>query len=358
MKKKRFSNAIYMQRGLWSKICMLLLFSLLAVGISTFLISVFVDAAPPDKAKWRIRILGYPMGQAGYSLSLALSQIINKYSDTLYSDFTSGTSSSANQLYLIKNAEARKNTVIITNQVAVWAAKNAVPPFEERFYDLRCISSVVINPNTFVTLDPNIKQLGDIAGKRVAIGPKGSGIWDMPYLILEHMGLVDKVKLSGMTLAAIKDALLAGTVDVGFLSGTYMGDETVVPIAATEEVMRLRTLYWISVPLDVMKAVEQKYGMFMGGGKWTVPAIGKTPAQTFTAPVSANSWWVHKDFPDEIVTEILSVLYAHIEEMGQYDVSGKAMKRETMGRVPAEEAEFHPAALKFYRTKGLKVGWW
>lgn len=313
--------------------------------------------ASPGPGITEIKILGFPMGYTGYSLTFGLAQIINKYSRRLHMEFEAGSGSSANQLYIINNPKTHQNTVIITNQVAVWSAEKPLPPFQEPYLDFRCITKSVTNPNTFVTLDPQIRTLQDFAGKTVALGPKGSSIWVEPFLILEHLGLTDKVKLSGMAFGAIKDALLSGSISVGFLAFTDMGDNNVIPIPATDELMRTKKTYVISTPPDIVHAVEKKTGAWLGVDKWYLPTTGPTPAQEFWAIVSANGWWCHKDMPDYIVEEILEVLYDHIEEMGTYDASGKAMRRSSMAKVPIPENKFHPAAVKFYKKKGIKIGW-
>ena len=211
-----------------------------------------------------IKVLGLPMGYTGYTLSFGLTSIINKYSKKLHATFESGSGTFANQLYIVRKPEAAQNTIIFTNQVAVWMAEQAWPPLTKPYLDFRCITKSVTNPNTLVTLNPQIKTLEDCVGKRVALGPKASSIWTQPFIIFDYLGLKDKVNLSAMSFGTIKDALLTGSVDVGFLAFTDMGDNKVVPIPATDELVRTKKTYVISTPPDVVHGTEKKTGAWLG----------------------------------------------------------------------------------------------
>ena len=70
----------------------------------------------------------------------------------------------------------------------------------------------------------------------------------------------------------------------------------------------------------------------------------------------SNSWWVYKSMPDDVVTEICSILYAHANEFVTYHASGKGITPKTLAEVAVAEKDFHPAAAAFYKGKGLKVG--
>lgn len=304
-----------------------------------------------------IKIMGLPMGYTGYTLSFGLTNIINKHSKKLHATFEAGSGTFSNQLYIMNKPEAAKNTIIFTNQVAIWMAEKAWPPLTKPYLDLRCITKSVTNPNTFVTLNPKIKTLEDCVGKSVALGPKASSIWVEPFIILEYLGLHDKMKLSAMSFGTIKDALLTGSVDVGFLAFTDMGDNKVIGIPATDELARTKPMYVISTPPDVVHGTEKKTGAWLGVDKWSLPATGPTPAQEFWAIVSTNGWWCHKDMPAAIIEEVLNVLYEHSGEMVNYDASGKAMTRDTMARLPLPEDKFSPTAVKFYKSKGIRIGW-
>ena len=315
-------------------------------------------AAPKSGEKVTdIKILGLPMGYTGYTLSFGLTNLINKHSKKLRATFESGSGTFANQLYIISRPEAAQNTIIFTNQVAIWMAEKAWPPLTKPYLDFRCITKSVTNPNTFVTLNPQIKTLENMAGRKVALGPKASSIWAEPFIVLEYMGLKDKVNLSAMSFGTIKDALLTGSVDVGFQAFTDMGDNKVVGVPAADELMRTKATYVISTPPDVVHGTEKKTGAWLGVDKWSLPAMGPTPAQEFWSIVSANGWWCHKDMPEAIVEEVLTVLYEHIDEMAAFDASGKAMTKATMAKLPLPEDKFFPAAVKFYKKKGIPIGW-
>jgi TRAP-type uncharacterized transport system substrate-binding protein len=70
----------------------------------------------------------------------------------------------------------------------------------------------------------------------------------------------------------------------------------------------------------------------------------------------SNSWWVHESMPDEIVTEICNIIYDHADEFVKYHASGRAITAKTISNVAVDETDFHPAAIAFYKSKGMSVG--
>jgi TRAP transporter TAXI family solute receptor len=340
---------------LLASICLTLMLGLLPF-MSACSPSTTTEATTTGKTE--IKLLGLPLGYTGYTLTFGLSDIINKNSDKLKATFEVSSGTYSSQIYVMKNPAAWKDTFFFSNQATVWMSEIGWEPLEGvTYFDFRCVAKSVTNPNTFVTLDPNIKTLEDLEGKRIGVGPLPSSIYAVPKIILDYLGLTDKVKISNMSFNAIKDALLSGTIDVGWLSWSDMGGGTLMGTTACDELMRTKQTYVIPIPIEVGEAVEEAYGCWLGTDEWNLPATGPTPAQTFTAPVAANSWWVHKDMESWIVEEVLQQLYDHIYEMAFYDVSGEAMKREYMARLPIMEDSFHPGAIKFYGEKGIELGW-
>ena len=63
-----------------------------------------------------------------------------------------------------------------------------------------------------------------------------------------------------------------------------------------------------------------------------------------------------KDLPDDVVYEMLSIMYDHIDEFKNYHAVGKALTRENMGDIAVPVEGIHPAAIKFFKEKGIKYG--
>lgn len=93
-------------------------------------------------------------------------------------------------------------------------ARDGTPPFTRKI-ELRMVSPANAGPMFFVTLaDSPITTVNDFAGKRIALGPKGSGMAQHAEVIFNNLG----ISLAGITPIYVgfpegAEALLAGAVD-------------------------------------------------------------------------------------------------------------------------------------------------
>jgi uncharacterized protein len=96
-------------------------------------------------------------------------------------------------------------------------AKNATPPFKSKIA-LRMVAPANAGPMFFVKLaDSTLRTVADFIGKRVAIGPKGSGMEQHAHTIFGVLGIsFDSFKPMYMGFADGADALVAGEIDAQF----------------------------------------------------------------------------------------------------------------------------------------------
>lgn len=330
--------------------------------ISCLLIVNIPSSLFAEQEKKEIQIYSNPFGNATYVMSFALAEIINKYSNKLHAACMESKGSSANMLFLQQNPEARKNTIIVASPSAVTGAKKGAPPFREPFTGLRAISSIMYNGCFFMTLDPDIKTIEDLAGKRVAVGPKGSTLAYEPEFVLKFgYDIFDKLGRVGyMPPGAVKDALLDGSVQVGIQSSTMWGEgeeKQWAPIPATEELMSSAKCYIVELDPNAVKkaAAESGYPLFTLKAKKL--DFGKSEAAGGNLLVTSNSWWAYESIDASIVREICTIIYDHASEFVKYHATGKGLTSKSMASIyAADENDFHPAAVEFYKEKGMKIG--
>ena len=171
----------------------------------------FSQARPADKTE--IQIYSNPFGNSTYVLSFALAEIVNKNSSKLHMTCLESKGSAVNILYLQKNPEALKNTVILANPFAVTQAERADPPFSKPFKGLRAIALIGNMGGFLTTTNPNIKTVEDMSGKSLGLGPKGITLEYVPRYILQYgYGIFDKLgRVSYSPFDATKDALIDGS---------------------------------------------------------------------------------------------------------------------------------------------------
>lgn len=96
-------------------------------------------------------------------------------------------------------------------------AKDGAPPFTQRIA-LRMVSPANAGPIFFVTLaNSPVKTVRDFTGKRIALGPRGSGVVQHAEVIFKVLGIsFESFTPVYLSFAEGADALIAGEVDVQF----------------------------------------------------------------------------------------------------------------------------------------------
>lgn len=315
----------------------------------------------PSADKIEIQIYSNPFGHSTYVLSFALAEIVNKNSTRVHMTCVESKGSSANILYLQKNPAARKYTMVVANPFAVTQAAKADPPFAKPFTGLKAFSMIANNCAFLLTTNPEIKTIEDLAGKSLGLGPRGITIEYVPRFILQYgYGIFDDLgRVSYSSFDGIKNALIDGTIDAGLQSSAMWGEEeykTWVPIPTTEEVLSTKKCYLVDMKEEAFKRAREKSGYPIYFLKAKPMAFGKSAAFGGNRMWWSNSWWVHESMDDEVVHEICSVLYDHANDFVTYHATGRGITPKTLPDVAVPEADFHPAAARFFKGKGLKVG--
>lgn len=70
-------------------------------------------------------------------------------------------------------------------------------------------------------------------------------------------------------------------------------------------------------------------------------------------------WWgAHKDFPDDVVTELMRIASDTVDTRENAQAGLSVCKPQNFGLNGLPESDYHPAALKFLKEKGIKIGTW
>lgn len=310
------------------------------------------------KAPAKVEFLGSPIGTAGYNLTFAFAEILNKYGSGIQASAMETSGHAENLKTLAEMMDKRKNTLIYMAPITFHQGRVGDPPLTAPYTSLKAVVSAGGMVAVFVTLDEKIKTKDDMIGKRVAIGPKGTSIYLFPKAILEHgWGIWDKIKVDYLHWDKNKDALLDGLIDVGMQSTSGM--EPNWPLTpAFEALIASKKVYYISSDEEAIRLAKEKTGYPYSG--YTVPAgtFGPTQPQPIVGGVYCNGWFTDAAMDENVVYEIVKAAYENIGKFGDYDASGKQMTREKMTFFPPlEEKDFHPGAVRFYKEKGIKMKW-
>ena len=328
------------------------------------LVMVFLWASPAITAeKIKMKIYCSRMGSSIYVLSVGLSEIVNKYSDRIEISPIETKSSTHGILEWYSLPEGQQTYVIgITSPPTMVLAKNAKKPFSRIWDKARILALCVNNPAPIVVRkDSTIKTGKDLFGKRISWGMRGAIMCQYYPLLAENAwGLTEnKAKYTFLGFSKGAKALIDGTVDAAFQGGAaeaIPGREwwSWYPNPGLEELASTQEIRLISFPEESYTTVRKRTGLPWYPAKIEAISAGKSKLNRAIVLNASNTWWVSKDLPDDIVNELLTIIYNHANEFAAYHATGKYITKESLSMTQFDKTAFHPAAISFYKKKGNK----
>lgn len=332
------------------------------------LIILTLSAAPfgygMANAKTKIELYTNPSGGIMYVLGFALSDLINKHSDKLSCNAVETASTVENLRTIVKHPEKKNVWLGEAVTIGVDQLAKGMKPYQKLgpWKHTKWVGLMVNIGSPFITLDPNIKTWRDLKGKTFGLDSVGSTLQFVPEWLMEHAwknkGEVKLVYGNSGNIAV--DRLIDGTVDVTWQGAIALGADEYkewVPMPSFERLLASREVHFVDCTEEDIAVVREKTGLEslgLVGGK--AKQIGKTNATNWKGFVNVIGWLVHEDMDDEIVTEIMRIIYEYSGEFVNYHAVGKGITPETLGQIPVPRDSYHPAAIKFLEDKGHKVG--
>lgn len=334
------------------------------VALSLMLVVVPLSSASTQHKKVTLELYTNPSGGIMYTLGFALSELINKNSEWLRCNAIETASTVENLRNIVGHPE-KKNVwfgeavTIGVDQLALGMKpyKNVGP-----WKGTKWLALMVNIGSPQVTLNPKIRTWRDLEGKRYGLDVIGSTNQFMQEWLMDYAWKNrDKVKIEyGCTTNLAVDRLLDGTIDITWQGAICLGPEEYKdwkPMPAFERLLSARKVYFMELEEEHVATVREKTGLeAMGliGGK--AKRIGKTDARNWKGLLNQIGWLVHQDMDDEIVTEIMRVIYDYSGEFVNYHAVGRGITKQTLGQLSVPRESYHPAAMRFLEARGHKVG--
>ncbi len=326
-------------------------------------------ANPPGAdagAKTKIVFAAGRPDDAWYALSYGLATKINERSATLEAEVVTTAGVADATRLAQRSPEKRANHIVIsqTPGMEMWATEE---------YTTKKIGSCLHLASAWVTLNPELKKLSDLAGKSVALSRKGKGFYVWVFADwLKQAGVWDSIKpMFGGTSAALT-ALQDGAADAGMVMFTYLYPDTFALGSFLEQLQTRGTLYFLEQG-NVEENIERirKAGHSEEYAKAPLPtlalvvpakALGETQTEPMAIVSSPIFWAAGTDVPEDVVYEVTRVMYEMAEkgEFADYHVFGKGITPEFLVTSFWETEEecrrnYHPGALKYYDERGIKL---
>ena len=300
------------------------------------------DAAAKDQY---IRLGCGGPGGSWFQMVGGLSSLFNKEIDGVNVSAVSAGGSVA-LMRLIRKGELEAT---FTHTLTAYDSWNGVGDFEKDGpgKNIRMMSGMYESVHHWVVReDSGINSMSDLVGKRVNVGSPGSGSAANSQLILEGLGIYDKVKINNLSFGDAGRAVADGQMDALGMSGAPMA--AVVTLEASHPI---RVLQLTDAEFkEVFKTSPYYY-------KATLPAGTYKSWNKPTECIAFQVYWIAAEKLDaDAVYNMLKVAYAPKNK--EYL---KSVHKQFAGMTPALEPmkglgiPLHPGAVKYWQEQGMTI---
>ncbi len=192
--------------------------------------------------------------------------------------------------------------------------------------------------------DANIKSVGDLRGKRVSVGPLGSGTVENAKQILEAWGLtVDDMKAQQLKAAQAADYMKDGRLDAYF-------NTTAVGAAHIIDTCLLVPSVIVPISGPNVDKLMKKYSFYAHD---TVPAGLYRRVDSPVKTIAVMAMMVARaELEEEIVYLIIKAIYEDLDQVKKAHAKFKVieLKKALMGM----SVPLHPGAERYFKEVGVK----
>lgn len=208
----------------------------------------------------------------------------------------------------------------------------------------------------WVTLDPNIKKISDLKGKKLGIGLRSQSDWCLNARLDLEFGYgitPENTKIYYLGPAKEAEELINGKVDAIAMGA---GTEPFLKQWLVGGPMRNleasgRKLYYFGLDADVVDKLNEKFGTSYMSIQ--IPP-GTLPEQTEPVTVAADRGYyaAHHTFSDELAYKLVKAVVKYGKSMGKVHALWKIWSPQLMVS-GLTETNTHPGAIKAYKELGI-----
>jgi TRAP transporter TAXI family solute receptor len=313
--------------------------------ISLCVVAIAIAFAPNVFAKKLIIFAGGPAGGTFQVVAQAIS-IYKPIKALDYNIKVQSSAGSTENLRKVNSGKAHFGTVYSGHVFAGRAGLMVNDP--KKYTNVMAVSYLYEAPAQLVVRKGSgIKSVKDLMGKRVAVGPAGSGAFSYCEMFFTHLEVWDKIKRNAVSYNAGADAFSNKQVDALWLFTAY-------PSSAVVQAATMNDIEMVDLDADA-----KKYGFYDKYKNFAPFAIPASGGQYRGVTADVPSWRdttllvAHTSAPADLVYDMLKAIYTKegLAWMVQQKKTFRAMAQEKALKGIA--TPLHPGAEKFYKEKGL-----
>jgi TRAP transporter TAXI family solute receptor len=291
-----------------------------------------------------------------YAIAQALAKFINTKSEWLRAEAVSNAGISACLEMVAEDPELYMGVGSFANihhrSTDEFGRKRGGGYDGERF-----IANFMPSTECFVTYDPDIKTMADLAGKTVDVSRRGGGNTVDHKAILAKYGVLDKVKLVYTGFGGGANKLMDGLVDATMLIFDQIYPNTFSKGAFIEKLQTKGPVYYVGFDREAILELRST-------GHGTVPVWvpdgaldPKTQPKGFWANNNPTYFMADEKMDPEIIYEVTRIIWeTPAEEWAKWNPIGMNMNKKFKPAMPDLKLyKAHPGAQKFYDEHGIKL---
>lgn len=240
--------------------------------------------------------------------------------------------------------EQGKAQLCIAQADILYYAFNGLGRFPQKLSNIRVISSLYTEAVHIIIRNPlYIKKIEDMKGKRISMGPLGSGTEPNARSILEASGLTqNEFKLLNLTFDESINAIKENNVDIAFLTAG-------IPADAVSKILKDNTAYLFEMNSDLLRRLIEAYPFFV---ITTIPPRTYPNQDEDIATIGVPAMLVGRgDLSDNLVFNLTNSIFSNSKLISQYHQMAANIKLESALR--GVSIPISNGAILFYRDKGL-----
>jgi len=280
------------------------------------------------------------LGSNAQVIATAISDIVNNEAEGINMSVQATGGSSENPR-LMQNEE-----IDIAHATEAYNATKGIENFDgEEPTELWALFSMYSNEFVWLVMeDSDIETVEDLEGKKVSIGPPGSGTTVMSEVILEAYDI--EVDESNLGYDESVDALKDGVVDaIGNFSSSG------IPSPSLEQLDQSASYRVLPMDEDVLDIAYQEYPDY---SESIIPKDSfKGIKEDFPTFASFSIEYADSRMSDDVAYEIVKELYENKDKLESYhQLAGKMDEESALDGIP-EDVPVHPGAAKYFKEIGV-----
>jgi uncharacterized protein len=283
-----------------------------------------------------------PPGGAFFVVGGAISEVLNEQSEAQRWRVTAEATMGSQEN--IRRLVRRELDLALSNAAITYFAVRG----EADWTEAQPVRSVMtLAPNVALFIAPagsEVRQISDLRGRRVVIGPPGAGFESFVGLILEAHGLsLGELTPLYATQAGAVDMLADGSAAAVFIGGA-------VPTASISQASASQDIHFVPFDAEAKSNLIAQYPFFH-------PA--RIPAGTYRGQTEdfegLNVGSMHlitgTSHDEDLVYRLTRALYENRAGVAERHPAGNAIHPQNVARPTG--TEFHPGAIRYYRELGI-----